>query len=229
MWFSAGSLSLGPASVTQTLGTTSSPWGQTPMMFPPQGGVPQITVPGAQPYPQPAAFGGLPASAWGQPAASPFGAPAAMQAWGQPGTTAPAGVWPNSGPMANPFPSNQFPPMMPPSAMMGGQQGAVVPPRPPPRPPVKDEPAPVKSAFTALDPFGEKEKKTGKDMFKDFQMVKPQKIEQGNGASTNGSFDQYFNSKVGLAQEVADHDDFDINQISVSSNGKNFILRCNLC
>ncbi|XP_057175276.1 disabled homolog 2 [Triplophysa rosa] len=215
-----GSLSLGPASVTQTHGTTSSPWGQTPVMFPPQGGVPHITVPGAQPYSQPPAFGGLPAQAWGQQAASPFGAPSATQAWGQPGTTAPAGTWPNSGPMANPFPSNQFPPMMPHTVMMSGQQGSLIPPRPPPRPPVKEESAPVKRAFMALDPLGEKEKKTGKDMFKDFQMVKPQKIEQGNGASTtNGSFDQYFSSKVGLAQEVADHDDFDINQIPVSSNG----------
>ncbi|KAA0717126.1 Disabled -like protein 2 [Triplophysa tibetana] len=185
-----------------------------------KGGVPHTTVPGAQPYSQLPGFGGLPAPAWGQQVASPFGAPAATQAWGQPGTTAPAGTWPNSGPMANPFPSNQFPPMMPPSAMMSGQQGTLIPPRPPPRPPVKEEPAPVRSAFVALDPFGEKEKKTGKDMFKDFLMVKPQKIEQGNGASiTNGSFDQYFSSKVGLAQEVADHDDFDINQIPVSSNG----------
>lgn len=214
-----GSLSLGPANVAQTLGTTSSPWGQAPMMFPPQGGVPQITLPRAPAFPQPPAFGGLPAAAWGPQAASPFGAPAATQAWGQPGTTPPIGTWPNSGPMANPFPLNQFPPMMPPNAMMGGQQGTVIPPRPPPRPPVKDEPPAVKSAFTALDPLGEKEKKIGKDMFKDFQMVKPQKVEQETGPSTNGSFDQYFSSKVGLAQEVADHDDFDINQIPVSSNG----------
>ncbi|XP_055055484.2 disabled homolog 2 isoform X1 [Misgurnus anguillicaudatus] len=219
-----GSLSLGPANVTQTLGTTSSPWGQAPMMFPPQGGVPQITVPRAQPFPQPPAFGGLPAPAWGPQGASPFGAPAATQAWGQPGTTAPIGTWPNSAPMANPFPSNQFPPMMPPSAMMGGQQGAVIPPRPPPRPPVKEEPPAVKSAFTALDPLGEKEKKIGKDMFKDFQMVKPPKIEQETGPSTNGSFDQYFTSKVGLAQEVADHDDFDINQMPVSSNGSSKLI-----
>lgn len=112
--------------------------------------------------------------------------------------------------------------------MMGMQQGVVVPPRPPPRPPVKEEPPVVKSAFTALDPLGEKEKKTGKDMFKNFQMVKPQKAEQGPGTNTNGSFDQYFSSKVGLAQEVADHDDFDINQISANSNGTHLIIICNL-
>lgn len=214
-----GSLSLGPTSVTQTPGTAPSLWSQTPTMFPPQGGVPQVTVPG-QPnlFSQPSAFGGLPAPAWGQQGASPFGPPAVIQAWGQPGTAAPGGAWPTSGPVASPFQPNQFAPMMPPNSVMGMQQIAVVPPRPPPRPPVKEDPPVVKSAFTALDPLGEK-KSTGKDMFKNFQMVKPQKVEQGTGQSTNGSFDQYFSSKVGLAQEVADHDDFDINQISVNSNG----------
>uniref|UniRef100_A0A8C1NUN8 DAB adaptor protein 2 n=1 Tax=Cyprinus carpio TaxID=7962 RepID=A0A8C1NUN8_CYPCA len=215
-----GSLSLGPTSVTQTPGTAPSLWSQTPTMFPPQGGVPQVTVPG-QPnlFSQPSAFGGLPAPAWGQQGASPFGPPAVIQAWGQPGTAAPGGAWPTSGPVASPFQPNQFAPMMPPNSVMGMQQIAVVPPRPPPRPPVKEDPPVVKSAFTALDPLGEKEKSSGKDMFKNFQMVKPQKVEQGTGQSTNGSFDQYFSSKVGLAQEVADHDDFDINQISVNSNG----------
>ncbi|XP_077096744.1 disabled homolog 2 isoform X2 [Siphateles boraxobius] len=214
-----GSLSLGPTSVTQTPGIAPSPWGQTPTMFP-QSGFPQVTVPGQpNPFPQPSAFGGLPAPAWGQQGALPFGPSAASQAWGQPATAAPAGAWPNAGPVASPFQANQFAPMMPPNAIMGMQQGAVVPPRPPPRPPVKEEPPVVKSAFTALDPLGEKEKKTGKDMFKNFQMVKPQKAEQETGPNTNGSFDQYFSSKVGLAQEVADHDDFDINRISVNSNG----------
>lgn len=213
-------MSLGPTSVTQTPGTAPSLWSQTPTMFPPQGGVPQVTVP-VQPnsFPQPPAFGGLPASAWGQQGVSPFGPPAVTQAWGQPGTAAPGGAWPTSGPVASPFQPNQFAPMMPPNSVMGMQQIAVVPPRPPPRPPVKEDPPVVKSAFTALDPLGEKEKKTGKDMFKNFQMVKPQKAEEGTGPGTNGSFDQYFSSKVGLAQEVADHDDFDINQISVNSNG----------
>uniref|UniRef100_A0A673IG40 Disabled homolog 2-like n=1 Tax=Sinocyclocheilus rhinocerous TaxID=307959 RepID=A0A673IG40_9TELE len=202
-----------------TPGTAPSLWSQTPTMFPPQGGVPQVMVPGQpNPFPQPPAFGGLPAPVWGQQGASPFGPPAITQAWGQPGTAAPGGAWSTSGPVASPF-ANQFAPMMPPNAMMGMQQSAVVPPRPPPRPPVKEDPPLVKSAFTALDPLGEKEKKTGKDMFKNFQMAKPQIAEQGTGLSTNGSFDQYFSSKVGLAQEVADHDDFDINQISVNSNG----------
>lgn len=60
-------------------------------------------------------------------------------------------------------------------------------------------------------------------MFKDFQLAKPPAIPARKGelgsnsapASSNeeGSFDQYFSSKVGLAQDSADHDDFDINQI----------------
>lgn len=87
------------------------------------------------------------------------------------------------------------------------------------------------NAFTALDPLGDKEKKTGKDMFKDFQLAKPPAIparkgEQGSNtapaqsSSEEGAFDQYFSSKVGLPQEAADHDDFDINQISAAVNGK---------
>lgn len=113
--------------------------------------------------------------------------------------------------------------------MMGGQQ---VPPRPPPRPPVKEAPPKVENnAFTALDPLGEKEKKTGKDMFKDFQIAKPPAIPARKGEqvpSTNGggAFDQYFSSKVGVPQEVADHDDFDINQISAVSNGKALNMHC---
>lgn len=76
------------------------------------------------------------------------------------------------------------------------------------------------SAFSALDPLGEKEKKTGKDMFKDFKLAKPPAVparrsEQKEAPSTDGgAFDQYFSAKVGLAQDVADHDDFDISQIS---------------
>lgn len=209
-----GSMSLGHAP-----GTTPVSWGQTPTMFPPQAGV-QVTIPGPpRPFPQPSAFGGLSAPAWGQQGTSPFGPPAGTQAWGQPGAAAPVGTWPAPGPVASPFQPNQFAPLMPPNAMMGMQQGAVAPPRPPPRPPVKEEPPVVKSAFTALDPLGEKESKSGKDMFKNFQMVKPQKPEPGPDPNTNGSFDQYFSNKVGLAQDAADHDDFEINQISANSNG----------
>ncbi|XP_071009393.1 disabled homolog 2-like isoform X1 [Oncorhynchus clarkii lewisi] len=223
-----GALQLGPPSVT-IHGTATSPWGVPapgPSMFTMPGGVtlhnPQTT------FPQPSAFGALPIppAPWGQQAPSPYGAQPVTQAWGQP---APAGpmVAPGWGqpPMANPFQPGPY-------AMMGGPPQGMPqgPPRPPPRPPIKEAPAKVEpSAFTALDPLGgEKEKKSGKDMFKDFQIAKPPAIparkgEQAPGAapSTNGdgAFAQYFSSKVGMLQEVADHDDFEIqSQISAVAN-----------
>lgn len=214
-----GSMTLGPPSVSQVPGT--SPWGQpAPSMFPPQGHVPQVPVQGMPPnsFPQPAAFGGASVPQWGQQTASPFGAPAAPQVWGQPvPAAAPMGNWPPSGPMSNPMPTGMFPPMMsPPGGMMAGQQPSVAISRPPPRPPVKEEPPAAKSAFTSLDPLGGKQQKAGKEMFKDFQMAKPGSASM-SGSNTNGSFDQYFSSKVGVPQEAADHDDFDINQLSVKN------------
>ncbi|XP_077442386.1 disabled homolog 2 isoform X2 [Vanacampus margaritifer] len=163
-------------------------------------------------YPQPSAFGGLPIppNAWGHQMPPQFGAP--QLAWGQPAP--PAAVWGHPA-TTNPFQPGPFP-------GLGDQQG---PSRPPPRPPVKEAPPKAeRNAFTALDPLGEKEKKTGKDMFKDFQLAKPPAIparkgeQAGTPASESGAFDQYFNNKVGLAQNAADHDDFDINQMSVAVN-----------
>ncbi|XP_036418836.1 disabled homolog 2 isoform X2 [Colossoma macropomum] len=209
-----GSMTLGPPSVPQVPQT--SPWGQpAPSVFPPQSHVLHATVQAIPPnsFPQPAAFGGTSVSQWGQQASSPFGSTAPSQAWSQPvAVAAPMGNWPPSG-----FPPGQFPPMMiPPGGVMAGQQSSVVPPRPPPRPPVKEQPPAVKSAFTALDPLGGIEQKTGKDMFKDFQMAKPGSAPM-SGSGTNGSFDQYFSNKVGVPQEAADYDDFDISQLSAKN------------
>ncbi|XP_046870175.1 disabled homolog 2 isoform X1 [Hypomesus transpacificus] len=203
--------------------TAPSPWGAPGPMFSMPGGMPQVPLPGPQAhFPQPSAFGALPIppQAWGQPGQACFGAPPVTQpqAWGQPPPAVHMGApgW-GQPPMVNPFQPGPFP-------MMGGQQG---PPRPPPRPPVKEAPPKVEnSAFTALDPLGEREKKSGKDMFKDFQLAKPPAIPARKGEppgptpSTNGdgAFAQYFSSKVGLPQDVADHDDFDINQLSPASN-----------
>ncbi|XP_029548025.1 disabled homolog 2 isoform X3 [Salmo trutta] len=218
-----GALQLGPPSVTIPQ-TAPSPWGApASSMFTMPGGV---TLPNPQPtFPQPSAFGALPIppAPWGQQAPSPYGAPPVTQAWGQPAPAGPMGApgW-GQPPMANPFQHGPY-------NMMGGPpQG---PPRPPPRPPVKEAPAKVEpSAFTALDPLGgEKEKKSGKDMFKDFQIAKPPAIparkgEQAPGSaapSTNGDgvFAQYFSSKVGVPQEIADHDDFEIqSRISAVAN-----------
>lgn len=123
--------------------------------------------------------------------------------------------------MTNPFLSGAFP-------AMGDQQG---PARPPPRPPAKEVRV-ENSAFTALDPLGDKEKKTGKDMFKDFQIAKPPAIPARKGesnaapaANNNVAFDQYFSSKVGLAQDTADHDDFEIKQMPPVVNGKPAAVR----
>ncbi|XP_061656000.1 disabled homolog 2 isoform X2 [Phyllopteryx taeniolatus] len=159
-------------------------------------------------YPQPSAFGGLPIppNAWGQQMPHQFGAP--HLAWGQPAP--PAAVWGHAA-CTNPFQPAAFP-------VLGEQQG---PSRPPPRPPVKEAPPKAeRNAFTALDPLGDKEQKTGKDMFKDFQLAKPPAIpaRKGEQASESGAFDQYFSSKVGFAQDAADHDDFDIKQLSAAVN-----------
>uniref|UniRef100_A0A667Z1S9 DAB adaptor protein 2 n=1 Tax=Myripristis murdjan TaxID=586833 RepID=A0A667Z1S9_9TELE len=193
-----GNLQLGPPATTSVAGTGM--WGaSTPAhsMFPMPGGMPQVTLPGSQPYPQPSAFGGLPISptAWGQQVPAQFGATPVSppQAWGQSSHPVSPGApgWGQPS-MSNPFQPGPF------------HQG---PPRPPPRPPVKEAPKVENNAFTALDPLGDKEKKTGKDMFKDFQLAKPPAIparkgEQGSNtapaqsSSEEGAFDQYFSNKT---------------------------------
>ncbi|KAM9841041.1 disabled homolog 2 isoform 1-T1 [Aulostomus maculatus] len=209
-----GDLQLGPPATT---GIPANPgmWGAStvaPSMFQ----IPGMTVPVQRPtYPQPSAFGGLPIppTAWAPQMPSQFGPPPLSPphlAWGQPAGPLTSPGWGQPA-MTNPF------------TAMGNQQG---PSRPPPRPPGKEAPPKVEnSAFTALDPLGDKEKKTGKDMFKDFQLAKPPAIPARKGEQVSnstlapggkeaGAFDEYFSSKVGLAQDAADHDDFDINQIS---------------
>ncbi|XP_023121268.2 disabled homolog 2 isoform X2 [Amphiprion ocellaris] len=209
-----GNLQFGPPATTSIPAATM--WGAAPAA-PNMFSMPGVTVPGPRPaYPQPSAFGGLPIppTAWGQqmpPHMQPPFSPPPLSpphlAWSQP-------------PMTNPFQPGAFP-------GMGDQQG---PSRPPPRPPAKEAPPKVEnSAFTALDPLGDKEKKTGKDMFKDFQLAKPPAIPARKGELVSGSapapsskeagaFDQYFSSKVGVAQDSADHDDFDIKQMSLSND-----------
>ncbi|KAM8828043.1 LOW QUALITY PROTEIN: disabled homolog 2 [Spinachia spinachia] len=213
-----GNLQLGPPAPMGI--PAAGMWGAAmapPSMFPLQG----VTAPGPMAaYPQQSAFGGVPVppAVWGAPVRPQFGAaplsPPHLN-WGQPPPAAPPGAptWGQPA-MSNPFQTVQFP-------ALGDHQG---PSRPPPRPPGKEAKV-ENSAFTALDPLGDREKKMGKDMFKDFQIAKPPAIpaRKGEVASNTatgpasgdaGAFDQYFNSKVGLAQDSADHDDFDINQMS---------------
>nr|XP_046231444.1 disabled homolog 2 isoform X3 [Scatophagus argus] len=211
-----GNLQLGPPATTSI--PTTGMWGvptAAPSMFP----MPGVTAPGPGfSFSQPSAFGGLPIppTAWGQQMPPQISAPplSPPHIFCQPAPAAPAGA------MTNPFLSGAFP-------AMGDQQG---PSRPPPRPPGKEATPKVENnAFTALDPLGDKEKKTGKDMFKDFQLAKPPAIPARKGelgsnsapapsSSTAAAFDQYFSNKVGLAQDTADHDDFDINQMSAVTN-----------
>ncbi|XP_070706410.1 disabled homolog 2 [Pempheris klunzingeri] len=221
-----GNLQLGPPATTGI--PAAGLWGASsaaPSMFQMPGvlGVPGVPgVPGPRPaFPQPSAFGGLPIPpmAWGQQMPSQFVNPplspphifppppgsVGAPGWGQPTTS-------------NPFQPGAFPGMV-------DQHG---PSRPPPRPPAKEaSPKVENSAFTALDPLGDKERKTGKDMFKDFQLAKPPAIPARKGelgpatapsCNEAGAFDQYFTSKVGLAQDSADHDDFEIKQMSASVN-----------
>ncbi|KAM9337902.1 disabled homolog 2 isoform 2-T2 [Symphorus nematophorus] len=156
--------------------TTSIPaagmWGAStaaPSMFP----MPGAVAPGPTlSYPQPSAFGGLPIppTAWGhqmppQYSAPPLSPPHIFPAPPQTGPGTPG--W-----GTNPFQPGVFP-------GMGDPHG---PSRPPPRPPAKEaHPKVENSAFSALDPLGDKEKKTGKDMFKDFQIVKPPAIPARKG------------------------------------------------
>ncbi|XP_069024270.1 disabled homolog 2 isoform X1 [Embiotoca jacksoni] len=205
-----GNLQLGPSATASI--PAAGMWGASavaPAMY----AMPGMSVPGPRPaFPQPSAFGcpPIPPNAWGQQMPPQFSiAPLSPPhlAWSQPA-------------MTNPFQPGAFP-------VMGDQQG---PSRPAPRPPPKEAPPKVENtAFTALDPLGDREKKTGKDMFKDFQMAKPPAIPARKGelppssapapgSTEGGSFDQYFSSKVGVAQDAADHDDFVINHLPSFAN-----------
>ncbi|XP_007548898.1 disabled homolog 2 isoform X2 [Poecilia formosa] len=196
-----GNLQLGPpATSVPAMGV----WGSSPApatMY----HMPGIAAPGPRPnFVQPAPFAvPMQPPAWGPQVAPQFSSPP---------LSPPHLQW------AQPAPSNPFQTM--------GDQG---PSRPPPRPPAKETPARVEnSAFTALDPLGDKEKKIGKDMFKNFQLAKPPAIpaRKGEVASSaaaptvkeSGAFDEYFSNKVGVAQEAADHDDFDISRMSSLAN-----------
>ncbi|XP_030006442.1 disabled homolog 2 isoform X4 [Sphaeramia orbicularis] len=221
-----GNLQLGPpapAPCTTSVHATGM-WG-APTVAPSMFTMPGMMPPGPRPaYPQPSAFGGLPIppTAWGQQIPVPFNPPLSPPHldWGQPPPGGAPGAPGWGQPSTNPFHAGPF-------AAMGDQQG---PSRPAPRPPAKEAPPKVQnSAFTALDPLGDKEKKTGKDMFKDFQLAKPPAIPARKGeqvsnsapapsSNEGGAFDQYFSSKVGVAQDAADHDDFDISQISSTAN-----------
>ncbi|KAK7889318.1 hypothetical protein WMY93_024878 [Mugilogobius chulae] len=79
--------------------------------------------------------------------------------------------------------------------------------------------APSPSASSSPQ-HGERAKKMGKEMFKDFQLAKPpampsKKSEQPSLAGTSEAFSTYF-SRVGTAQDTDDCDDFDISQMNLT-------------
>ncbi|KAM5168506.1 disabled homolog 2 isoform 2-T2 [Callospermophilus lateralis] len=173
---------------------------------------------GGQPtgFTQPMVFGASPAvQSWTQP--SSFGSsntPPAPAIWGSSTAVAP-NSWSSTSPLGNPFQSNIFPPAMSAQSSPMLSSPLVTPPQPPPRTgPPKDIPS---DAFTALDPLGDKEVKEVKEMFKDFQLRQPPAVPARKGeqpsSGTSSAFSSYFNNKVGIPQENADHDDFDANQL----------------
>ncbi|XP_062419557.1 DAB adaptor protein 1a isoform X2 [Pungitius pungitius] len=67
---------------------------------------------------------------------------------------------------------------------------------------------------------GERARKAGKEMFKDFQLARPpamraEQAEQAVLACTSQAFSSYF-SRVGTAQDTDDCDDFDISQMNLT-------------
>uniref|UniRef100_A0A8D0AB40 DAB adaptor protein 1a n=1 Tax=Sander lucioperca TaxID=283035 RepID=A0A8D0AB40_SANLU len=79
--------------------------------------------------------------------------------------------------------------------------------------------APSPSASSSPQ-HGERARKMGKEMFKDFQLAKPpamplKKGEQPGLAGTSEAFSTYF-SRVGTAQDTDDCDDFDISQMNLT-------------
>uniref|UniRef100_A0AAQ5ZKU0 PID domain-containing protein n=1 Tax=Amphiprion ocellaris TaxID=80972 RepID=A0AAQ5ZKU0_AMPOC len=93
-----------------------------------------------------------------------------------------------------------------------------------PAQPVGTLPAAIASApspsASSSPQHGERAKKMGKEMFKDFQLAKPpampsKKPEQPSLAGTSEAFSSYF-SRVGTAQDTDDCDDFDISQMNLT-------------
>uniref|UniRef100_A0A2K5QTX3 DAB adaptor protein 2 n=1 Tax=Cebus imitator TaxID=2715852 RepID=A0A2K5QTX3_CEBIM len=197
----------------------AGPWNTTSLVFNQSPSMVPGAMMGGQPagFGQPVIFGTSPAvPGWNQP--SSFAASTASPVpvvWGPSPSVAP-NAWSTTSSLGNPFQSNIFPApavsTQPPSML---SSLLVTPPQPPPRAgPPKDISS---DAFTALDPLGDKEIKDVKEMFKDFQLRQPPTVPARKGeqtsSGTSSAFSSYFNSKVGIPQENADHDDLDANQL----------------
>uniref|UniRef100_UPI00398F2634 disabled homolog 1 n=1 Tax=Pristiophorus japonicus TaxID=55135 RepID=UPI00398F2634 len=152
-------------------------------------------------------MGAVPPAVWAQQSGAqniinPLLAGVQPTAWGQPTLFAVQQQW---APVGSPFQ---------PTVFMSAQT------------PMPLQTAMFKAALSAGQPTiashqEEKPKeKMGKEMFKEFQMVKPpavpsRKSEQLPLSCTSDAFTSYFN-KVGVAQEMDDADDFDISQLNLT-------------
>ncbi|XP_058159492.1 disabled homolog 1 isoform X2 [Dasypus novemcinctus] len=149
------------------------------------------------------AMGAQPPVAQVMPGAQPI-------AWGQPGLfPATQQPWPA---VAGQFPPAAFMPtqtVMPlPAAMFQG-----------PLTPLATIPA-TSDASRSSPQTDKSRQKMGKEMFKDFQMAQPppvpsRKPDQPSLTCTSEAFSSYF-SKVGVAQDTDDCDDFDISQLNLT-------------
>lgn len=197
----------------------AGPWNPTSLVFNQSTSMVPGAMMGGQPsgFSQPIVFTPSPAvPGWNQPSSfAASNSPSAPVVWGPSASVSP-NSWSSTSPLGNPFQSNIFPvpavSTQPPSML---SSLLVTPPQPPPRTgPPKDVST---DAFVALDPLGDKEVKEVKEMFKDLQLRQPPVVpaRKGDQASsgTSSAFSSYFNSKVGIPQENADHDDFDANQL----------------
>nr|XP_044988265.1 disabled homolog 2 isoform X3 [Jaculus jaculus] len=196
----------------------AGPW-STPVVFNQTTSmVPGVMIGQPPGFGQPVVFATSPAvQGWNQPSsfATASASPPAPAMWGASPSMTPS-AWSSTSSLGNPFQSNIFPPpAVPaqPSPVMSSLLAS--PPQPPPRNgPPKDIPT---DAFTALDPLADKEAKEVREMFKDFQLRQPPVLPSRKGdplpTGTSSAFSSYFNSKVGIPQENADHDDFDANQL----------------
>ncbi|XP_077792534.1 disabled homolog 2 isoform X3 [Podarcis muralis] len=232
-----------PMPVLGGLPSTASPtpaWGPQPAIFNQPSSAFPGSVLGVQPasFPQPLGFDAAPqAPSWSQPPLS-LGAPIQAPApdlWGQPVRVPPPNAWAQPSSTGNPFQPSIFPPPL--TSQGPSLLPARSPPQLPPRTaPQKELPKKESDAFTALDPLGDKEIKDVKAMFKDFQLAKLPAVparraeqQQQQGLSeASGAFASYFSNKVGVPQELADHDDFEASWLATKTGvPPNPVLRPN--
>ncbi|XP_060092037.1 disabled homolog 2 isoform X3 [Heteronotia binoei] len=230
--FKASAPAVAPLSGLGGLPTATSPtpaWGPSSAVFSQPTSAFPGSVLGAQPasFPQPLGFGATPqVPGWNQSASlGPPTQPPAPDLWGQPARVSPPNAWAQPSSTGNPFQANMFPStlaaQLPVPTLLSSISSTSPPPQLPPRTAPPKEPTKKESdAFTALDPLGDKEIKDVREMFKDFQLTKPpavpaRRAEQPQGLSrASGAFASYFTNKVGVPQDVADHDDYEASQLS---------------